>query len=57
MVRPTLKNYGVHGIYELSFQTDKLSQGDVASEGAWIGISMSDRSDNLNNSSEGCTCS
>lgn len=57
MVRPALKNYGVHGIYELNFQTDQLSQGYGASEGAWIGITMSDRPDNLNNSSEGCTCS
>lgn len=57
MVRPALKNYGVHGIYEFNFQTDKLSQGDVANEGAWRGITISDHPDNLNNSSEGCTCS
>lgn len=57
MVRPTLKNYGVRGIYEFNFQTDKLSQGDVANEGAWRGITISDHPDNLNNSSEGCTCS
>lgn len=48
------------GYMEYMSSVSKLtnfSQGDVASEGAWIGISMSDRSDNLNNSSEGCTCS